>query len=128
MPEPNTQAQYSSTSKDKAALDDKTQLDQQQPSDSEQASTFPRDGAGVEEVSANPWMDSSAFPDGGTKAWLTVAGGSACLFVSFGWINCMGVFQDHYATNQLSSYSQSEISWIPALQSRWFMFLRERIC
>lgn len=41
----------------------------------------------------NPWADPSSFPDGGAKAWLTVAGGACCLFVSFGWINCVGVFQ-----------------------------------
>jgi len=34
-----------------------------------------------------PAMDPSQFPDGGTKAWLTVLGGFCCLFVSFGWIN-----------------------------------------
>lgn len=41
----------------------------------------------------NPWADPSSFPDGGAKAWLTVAGSACCLFVSFGWINCVGVFQ-----------------------------------
>jgi len=44
----------------------------------------------------NPWADPSSFPDGGTKAWLTVAGASACFFVSWGWINCIGVFQDYF--------------------------------
>lgn len=41
----------------------------------------------------NPWADPSSFPDGGRKAWLAVAGSACCLFVSFGWINCVGVFQ-----------------------------------
>jgi hypothetical protein len=36
----------------------------------------------------NPWMDPSSFPDGGRKAWMTVAASSACFFVSWGWINC----------------------------------------
>ena len=32
----------------------------------------------------NPWMDPSSFPDGGTKAWMCVAGAWFALFVSFG--------------------------------------------
>lgn len=32
----------------------------------------------------NPWMDPAGFPDGGLRAWLTVAGASACFFVSWG--------------------------------------------
>lgn len=56
------------------------------------------------------------FPEGGTRAWLTVAGGWATLFVSFGWVNCVGIFQNYYQTHQLSEYSSSEIAWIPALQ------------
>lgn len=66
----------------------------------------------------NPWMDPKSFPEGGAKAWLTVAGSSACLFVSFGWVNCVGVFQEYYQTHQLREYTASDISWIPALQSR----------
>ena len=41
---------------------------------------------------AAPAVDVSQFPDGGTKAWLTVVGGFCCLFVSFGWINSIGVW------------------------------------
>ena len=76
-----------------------------------------QDEANVEKPPVNPWMDPTAFPDGGTKAWLSVAGASACLFVSFGWINCIGVFQEYYSTHQLQQYNASEIAWIPALQS-----------
>ena len=66
----------------------------------------------------NPMMDPKSFPDGGKKAWLTVLGSSACMFVSFGWVNCVGVFQEYYQANQLKAYTASDISWIPALQSR----------
>ena len=68
--------------------------------------------------SPNPWMDPKSFPEGGAKAWLTVAGASACLFVSFGWVNCVGIFQEYYQSHQLKEYTASDISWIPALQSR----------
>jgi hypothetical protein len=121
MAEPNGGAQDSISSADIAIKSEKTYPDQHQPSvDMEQTSTStsPQDAEKAEMPLANPWANAAAFPEGGAKAWLTVAGGSACLFVSFGWVNCIGVFQDYYSTNQLRSYSQSEISWIPALQSR----------
>ncbi|KXX78516.1 putative transporter MCH4 [Madurella mycetomatis] len=62
------------------------------------------------------------FPEGGTRAWLAVSGASACLFVSFGWVNCAGIFQQHYQLNQLSAYTPSEISWIPAFQVFFMVF------
>ena len=64
----------------------------------------------------NP-MDPSSFPDGGPAAWLTVWGSLAILTISFGWINCVGIFQEYYETHQLSSYTPSEVAWIPSLQS-----------
>ncbi|RMZ86346.1 hypothetical protein DV736_g6428, partial [Chaetothyriales sp. CBS 134916] len=63
-----------------------------------------------------------AFPEGGTEAWLTVAGASACLFVSFGWVNCVGIFQEYYQLNQLNEYTPSEIAWIPSLQIFFMIF------
>jgi len=118
MAEQNTPAQSSISSAAIAEKKENLYPDQNQPSiDMEAASTSAPDAAKAEAPLENPWANAE-FPEGGTKAWLTVAGGSACLFVSFGWVNCIGVFQDYYATNQLRSYSQSEISWIPALQSR----------
>lgn len=57
------------------------------------------------------------FPDGGAKAWLVILGGWCCLFVSFGWITSIGVFQDYYQSHQLKDYSSSEVAWIPALQA-----------
>ncbi|KAK4196127.1 major facilitator superfamily domain-containing protein [Triangularia verruculosa] len=62
------------------------------------------------------------FPEGGARAWLTVSGASACLFVSFGWVNCAGIFQSHYQANQLSNHTASEVSWIPALQVFFMVF------
>ncbi|KAK0648451.1 major facilitator superfamily transporter [Cercophora newfieldiana] len=64
----------------------------------------------------------NAYPEGGSAAWLSVAGATACLFVSFGWVNVIGIFQEHYQTNQLRDYTPSEIAWIPSLQTVFFMF------
>lgn len=80
----------------------------------------PEDAEKAGKPPPNPLTDPKSFPEGGAKAWLTVAGASACLFVSFGWINCVGVFQQYYQTHQLKEYTTSDVSWIPALQSRSF--------
>ncbi|KAK5119248.1 hypothetical protein LTR85_007862 [Meristemomyces frigidus] len=66
-------------------------------------------------------FDPRQNPDGGLQAWLCVAGGFCVLFCSFGWINCIGVFQDYYENNQLKNYSPSEVSWISSLEA-FFMF------
>ncbi|KIV82644.1 hypothetical protein, variant [Exophiala sideris] len=69
----------------------------------------------------NP-MDPSQFPDGGLKAWTVVLGAFCSLAVSFGWINCIGVFQDYYETHQLKAYSSGEVAWIPSLESFMMFF------
>ncbi|OCT47942.1 hypothetical protein CLCR_04095 [Cladophialophora carrionii] len=66
---------------------------------------------------ATPWADPSSFPDGGRQAWLTVAAASACFFVSWGWINCVGVFQERYMSVELKQYSPSTVAWIPAVET-----------
>jgi hypothetical protein len=60
------------------------------------------------------------YPEGGAEAWLAVAGATACLVVSFGWVNVIGIFQEHYQSNQLRDYTASDIAWIPSLQSTYF--------
>lgn len=62
------------------------------------------------------------FPDGGLQAWLVVFGGWCGLFVSFGWINCIGVFQEYYQEHQLSAYSPSDVAWIPSLEAFMMFF------
>ena len=57
------------------------------------------------------------FPDGGLKAWSVVLGGWCCLFSSFGWINCIGVFQDYYQKDQLRAYSPSTVAWVSSAES-----------
>ncbi|KAJ5871303.1 uncharacterized protein N7529_003656 [Penicillium soppii] len=56
-------------------------------------------------------------PDGGAQAWLVVLGAFSGLFVSFGWINCIGVFQTYYESHQLSKYSTSTVTWITSLET-----------
>lgn len=60
-------------------------------------------------------FDPHSFPEGGAQAWLTVAGAAAFLFVSFGWINSIGIFQEYYQDNLLKDYTPSQIAWIPSL-------------
>lgn len=78
---------------------------------------FPPQNESVRALQAEqrvPQVDQ--YPDGGPKAWLAVAGATACLFVSFGWVNAIGIFQEYYQSNQLLDYTSSEIAWIPSLQ------------
>ena len=60
--------------------------------------------------------DPADFPDGGAEAWLVVLGAWCGLFCSFGWLNSIGIFQEHYQYNQLSRYSPSIIAWIPSME------------
>lgn len=109
MAESNSHFTYTKNDSEEIPRDTRMSGDQQ----SKEVSTAAlQDAEKAEKSPPNP------FPEGGAKAWLTVAGASVCLFVSFGWVNCAGVFQDYYQTNQLKEYSASAISWIPALQSR----------
>ena len=119
MAEFDSQLQYKEMDPEKASINDTMANDDDLPTNNPVPSTHPSQN--VEKApmtSANPWMDPKSFPEGGGKAWLTVAGAAACLFVSFGWVNCVGVFQDYYQTHQLKQYTPSDISWIPSLQGR----------
>lgn len=65
----------------------------------------------------------SQFPDGGAQAWLCVAGASACMFCSFGWINVVGVFQEYYQSGPLRQYSPSTIGWIVSTEVFFMLFM-----
>ncbi len=56
------------------------------------------------------------FPEGGFRAWLCVAGAWASMAVTFGYLNCFGVFEEYYLSHQLSGYSSSTVAWIGAIQ------------
>jgi MFS family permease len=54
--------------------------------------------------------------DGGRRAWMATFGSWWALFVTFGWINSLGVFQAYYEENLLSDFSPSAIAWIASTQ------------
>lgn len=84
---------------------------------SARTNNIPSDSGSEHAIAVNPEnAGTNEFPDGGAEAWLVILGGWCCLFVSFGWITSIGVFQDYYQTHQLKNYSPSEVAWIPALQ------------
>lgn len=56
------------------------------------------------------------FPEGGFQAWLCVFGGWWCTFITFGYLNAYGIFQDYYQHTTLSNKSPSQIAWIGAFQ------------
>lgn len=53
-----------------------------------------------------------AFPEGGTRAWLSVLGSLCAMMCCFGLMNTIGTFQTYVVHNQLSSYSTSDVGWI----------------
>lgn len=71
--------------------------------------------ASPSKVEAKPDVQHEA-PEGGTKAWLCLLGAACALFSSFGWVNCIGLFQAEYETNQLKQYSKSTVSWITSME------------
>lgn len=56
------------------------------------------------------------IPDGGLRAWCSVAGSFLFILCSFGWANAFGVFQTYYIEALLPNYSPSSISWIGSVQ------------
>ncbi|KFY35194.1 hypothetical protein V494_06124 [Pseudogymnoascus sp. VKM F-4513 (FW-928)] len=62
-------------------------------------------------------------PDGGLEAWMVVAGAWGSQFCSWGWINCVGVFQEYYERNILNEYSPGTISWILCLEAFFLLAL-----
>ncbi|CAA7263258.1 unnamed protein product [Cyclocybe aegerita] len=66
----------------------------------------------VEETGA----DTPSFPEGGTQAWLTLFGAFLFQYVTFGYINAFGVYQDFYIRSFLTDYTPSAIGWIGGTQ------------
>ncbi|KAM0753790.1 MFS general substrate transporter [Meredithblackwellia eburnea MCA 4105] len=75
--------------------------------------------AGIEDSEKTVKIDQPpplVFPDGGMRAWLTVAGGFAANFCCYGVVTSFGAFQEHYRTDQLADTPLSTISWIGSFQ------------
>ncbi|PLB44998.1 putative MFS monocarboxylate transporter [Aspergillus steynii IBT 23096] len=49
------------------------------------------------------------------RAWLVIVGASLGAFCSVGFMNSFGLFEAHYATDQLANESQSTIAWLGAI-------------
>ncbi|KAJ7796288.1 MFS general substrate transporter [Mycena leptocephala] len=64
-------------------------------------------------VSAN----TDLFPEGGHRAWATVAGAFLIQFCGFGYTTTFGVYQDFYVRDYLSQSSSSAISWIGSVNA-----------
>lgn len=54
--------------------------------------------------------------DGGHRAWLSTFGAWWAMFITFGWVNSLGVFIAYYEQNLLKDYSPSAIAWIASVQ------------
>lgn len=65
---------------------------------------------------------TTAYPDGGLRANLTVLGAFIALFCTFGQMNAFGTFQAWYTEHQLANLPASTISWIGSLQLWIFFF------
>lgn len=75
------------------------------------------DHPGLVQPSPGPDGEDGLPPlDTSLRGWLAVVGGFLCLFVSFGWITCIGVFQAYYSTHQLRGYSPSSVGWISSAE------------
>lgn len=56
-----------------------------------------------------------------------MVGGWCGFFVSFGWLNSIGVFQEYYQQGPLAHYSPSAVSWIASTEI-FFLFAGGPIC
>ena len=79
--------------------------------------------AGLDRHSEAPPDAAIAFPDGGLHAWLVVLGTFSILGSTFGLMTSVGILQSYWSEHQLSSYTDSEIGWIPSVYVFLSLFL-----
>ncbi|KAH9866328.1 hypothetical protein J1614_008895 [Plenodomus biglobosus] len=56
--------------------------------------------------------ENDEYPEGGTQAWLVVAGAWCAMIPSMGLLNTIGVLHAWMAEHQLQDYSESNIGWV----------------
>ncbi|EIN09537.1 MFS general substrate transporter [Punctularia strigosozonata HHB-11173 SS5] len=56
------------------------------------------------------------YPDGGLRAWVTIAGSACVMFCTFGMTQAFGPYQDYYTRFLLKNHTPSEIAWIGSVQ------------
>ncbi|KAJ5517404.1 MFS transporter asaE [Penicillium freii] len=78
------------------------------PSDRDDSATNPTTEDASPAIISNPKKQ-------GTKAWLSLTAGFMGMFASFGWVNCVAIFQAEYEMNQLRDYSSSQVGWISSV-------------
>lgn len=93
------------------AVKDGTDDDQGLSTPSTQSATSP---ASDLKAKHGPRIDEAGntYPEGGSQAWICVAGSWCSMFCGFGVLNTIGIFNSYISTHQLSSYSESTVSWI----------------
>ena len=74
----------------------------------------------VAAVESGPETPEHTYPDGGTRAWLTVLGSAAFLFCTGQW-TAFGIFETWYSEHQLRNISAATISWIGSIQL-WVLY------
>lgn len=70
---------------------------------------------------------SDSFPEGGTKAWLTVFGSFSLLVATFGVLTSIGIFQSYWQAHQLSAYTSRDIGWIASVLVFLTLFLAVQV-
>ena len=61
-------------------------------------------------------FDPEWSPEGTLRGWLSVLGAFFSMFVTFGYLNSFGVYQNFYQRQFLQDYPPSTIAWIGSLQ------------
>ncbi|KAJ6529838.1 MFS general substrate transporter [Mycena capillaripes] len=64
-----------------------------------------------------PELEPAAFPEGGFRAWATVAGVFIVQFCGFGYTTSFGVYEDFYTREYLTESSSSAIAWIGSINA-----------
>lgn len=76
----------------------------------------PEVGPQSKEAQEHDEFDPEWSPEGTLHGWLSVLGAFFSMFVTFGYLNSFGIYQDFYQRQFLPDYPPSTIAWIGSLQ------------